>query len=231
MKQVFKLALPSIISNITVPLLGIIDLTIVGHMGDVIYIGAIAIGTMIFNVLYWLFGFLRMGTSGMTSQALGRRDLTEAMRLLVRSLTISTAIAVIFIVFQLPIRWMALSIMQPTEHIAEQAVIYFSICIWGAPAMLGLYGLTGWFIGMQNTRIPMLVSIFQNIVNIVASGIMAGWLNIIGKTTCLSEAQWFDSLPSTATFSYERYSWLLLISSSFQPDRGKEPLSCLSIRS
>ncbi len=99
MKQVFKLALPSIISNITVPLLGIIDLTIVGHMGDVIYIGAIAIGAMIFNVLYWLFGFLRMGTSGMTSQALGRRDLTEAMRLLVRSLTISTAIAVIFILF------------------------------------------------------------------------------------------------------------------------------------
>ncbi|KGF36430.1 MATE family efflux transporter [Hoylesella buccalis] len=169
MKQVFKLALPSIISNITVPLLGIIDLTIVGHMGDVIYIGAIAIGTMIFNVLYWLFGFLRMGTSGMTSQALGRRDLTEAMRLLVRSLTISTAIAVIFILFQLPIRWMALTIMQPTEQIAEQAAIYFSICIWGAPAMLGLYGLTGWFIGMQNTRIPMLVSIFQNIVNIVAS--------------------------------------------------------------
>lgn len=169
MKQVFKLALPSIISNITVPLLGIIDLTIVGHMGDVIYIGAIAIGTMIFNVLYWLFGFLRMGTSGMTSQALGRRDLTEAMRLLVRSLTISTAIAATFIVFQLPIRWMALSIMQPTEQIAEQAAIYFSICIWGAPAMLGLYGLTGWFIGMQNTRIPMLVSIFQNIVNIVAS--------------------------------------------------------------
>lgn len=169
MKQVFKLALPSIISNITVPLLGIIDLTIVGHMGDVFYIGAIAIGTMIFNVLYWLFGFLRMGTSGMTSQALGRRDLTEAMRLLVRSLTISTAIAATFIVFQLPIRWMALTIMQPTEQIAEQAAIYFSICIWGAPAMLGLYGLTGWFIGMQNTRIPMLVSIFQNIVNIVAS--------------------------------------------------------------
>ena len=205
MKQVFKLALPSIISNITVPLLGIIDLTIVGHMGDVIYIGAIAIGTMIFNVLYWLFGFLRMGTSGMTSQALGRRDLTEAMRLLVRSLTISTAIAAIFIVFQLPIRWMALTIMQPTEQIAEQAAIYFSICIWGAPAMLGLYGLTGWFIGMQNTRIPMLVSIFQNIVNIVASVtfVFGFGMKIQGVALGTLTAQWTGFL--LALYCWKRY--------------------------
>lgn len=205
MKQVFKLALPSIISNITVPLLGIIDLTIVGHMGDVIYIGAIAIGTMIFNVLYWLFGFLRMGTSGMTSQALGRRDLTEAMRLLVRSLTISTAIAATFIVFQLPIRWMALSIMQPTEQIAEQAAIYFSICIWGAPAMLGLYGLTGWFIGMQNTRTPMLVSIFQNIVNIVASVtfVFGFGMKIQGVALGTLTAQWTGFL--LALYCWKRY--------------------------
>ena len=205
MKQVFKLALPSIISNITVPLLGIIDLTIVGHMGDVMYIGAIAIGTMIFNVLYWLFGFLRMGTSGMTSQALGRRDLTEAMRLLVRSLTISTAIAATFIVFQLPIRWMALTIMQPTEQIAEQAAIYFSICIWGAPAMLGLYGLTGWFIGMQNTRIPMLVSIFQNIVNIVASVtfVFGFGMKIQGVALGTLTAQWTGFL--LALYCWKRY--------------------------
>ena len=205
MKQVFKLALPSIISNITVPLLGIIDLTIVGHMGDVIYIGAIAIGTMIFNVLYWLFGFLRMGTSGMTSQALGKRDLTEAMRLLVRSLTISTTIALIFILFQLPIRWMALSIMQPTEQIAEQAAIYFSICIWGAPAMLGLYGLTGWFIGMQNTRIPMLVSIFQNIVNIVASVtfVFGFGMKIQGVALGTLTAQWTGFL--LALYYCKRY--------------------------
>lgn len=205
MKQVFKLALPSIISNITVPLLGIIDLTIVGHMGDVIYIGAIAIGTMIFNVLYWLFGFLRMGTSGMTSQALGRRDLTEAMRLLVRSLTISTTIALIFILFQLPIRWMALTIMQPTEQIEELAAIYFSICIWGAPAMLGLYGLTGWFIGMQNTRIPMLVSIFQNIVNIVASVtfVFGFGMKIQGVALGTLTAQWTGFL--LALYCWKRY--------------------------
>ena len=97
------MALPSIVSNITVPLLGLVDLTIVGHMGDVAYIGAIAVGSMIFNVVYWIFGFLRMGTSGMTSQALGARNLAEVMRMLVRSLAIGGAIALLLIVFQWPI--------------------------------------------------------------------------------------------------------------------------------
>ena len=87
-KRILQLAVPSIISNITVPLLGLVDVAIVGHIGDAAYIGAIAVGSMLFNVIYWLFGFLRMGTSGMTSQALGRRDLAEVLRLLVRSLSI-----------------------------------------------------------------------------------------------------------------------------------------------
>lgn len=81
-RQIFRLALPSIVSNITVPLLGLVDVAIVGHMGSAVYIGAISIGSMIFNILYWVFGFLRMGTSGMTSQALGRRDLTAVVQLL-----------------------------------------------------------------------------------------------------------------------------------------------------
>ena len=167
--RIIRLALPSIVSNITVPLLGLVDLTIVGHMGDVAYIGAIAVGSMIFNVIYWIFGFLRMGTSGMTSQALGARNLAEVMRILVRSLAIGGAIALLFIVFQAPIRWVILSVMHPSVQVAPHAVTYFNICIYGAPATLGLYGLIGWFIGMQNTRIPMLVSILQNVVNIVAS--------------------------------------------------------------
>ena len=121
MRQVFRLALPSIVSNITVPLLGLIDLTIVGHMGDVVYIGAIAIGSMIFNVMYWLFGFLRMGTSGMTSQALGRRDMPEVVRLLVRSLVIGMAIAMLFIVFQVPICWLAMRVMHPSAQIIPEA--------------------------------------------------------------------------------------------------------------
>ena len=97
-RQILQIALPSIVSNITVPLLGMIDVAIVGHMGSPVYIGAVAVGSMIFNLVYWLFGFLRMGSSGMTSQALGRRDLTEVMRLLVRSVSIALAIALLLLV-------------------------------------------------------------------------------------------------------------------------------------
>ena len=92
-RQILRIALPSIVSNITVPLLGLVDVAIVGHLGSAAYIGAIAVGGMTFNVIYWIFGFLRMGTSGLTSQALGRRDLGETARMLARSGGIALAIA------------------------------------------------------------------------------------------------------------------------------------------
>ena len=171
-KQILKIALPSIVSNITVPLLGLVDVAIVGHLGAAAYIGAIAVGGMTFNVMYWIFGFLRMGTSGMTSQALGRRDLAETTRLLVRSVGIAFAVAAVLIVLQEPLRRASLSIMQPTAEVGTLASTYFSILIYGAPAMLGLFSLSGWFIGMQNSRAPMAVAIVQNIVNIAASTIL-----------------------------------------------------------
>lgn len=168
-KQILRIAGPSIVSNITVPLLGLVDVAIVGHLGDAAYIGAIAVGSMTFNLIYWIFGFLRMGTSGMTSQALGRRDLTGVTQLLGRSLTVAFGVAFTLIALQWPLRWLMLRLMQPTPDIEPLAATYFSICIWGAPAVLGLYGLMGWYVGMQNTRTPMLVSIMQNLVNIAAS--------------------------------------------------------------
>lgn len=168
-RQILQIALPSIVSNITVPLLGLVDVTIVGHLGSPAYIGAIAVGGMLFNIICWIFSFLRMGTSGMTSQAYGRRDLPEVARLLVRSTGIGLAVGVGFIVFQIPVRHIAFLLVHPTEEVRELTALYFHICIWGVPAMLGLYGLSGWFIGMQNSRIPMLIAITQNVVNIVAS--------------------------------------------------------------
>lgn len=168
-KQILQIALPSIVSNITVPLLGLIDVAIVGHLGAPAYIGAIAVGGMLFNIIYWIFGFLRMGTSGMTSQAYGKRDIPEIVRLLLRSVGIGLAVAILLILLQVPIRQAAFLIIHPTEEVRELATLYFHICIWGAPAMLGLYGLSGWYIGMQNSRIPMYIAITQNIVNIVAS--------------------------------------------------------------
>ena len=168
-RQILQIALPSIVSNITVPLLGIIDVAIVGHMGSPVFIGAVAVGSMIFNLVYWLFGFLRMGSSGLTSQALGRRDLTEVARLLVRSVVIALGIAVLLIVLQMPMKWAAFWLIGPTEDVAPFASTYFDIVIWGAPASLALFSLMGWFIGMQNTRFPMVISIMQNVVNILTS--------------------------------------------------------------
>ena len=168
-RQILQIALPSIVSNITVPLLGMIDVAIVGHMGSPVYIGAVAVGSMIFNLVYWLFGFLRMGSSGLTAQALGRRDFTEVTRLLVRSVSIALGIALLLIILQVPLKWLMFWLIGPTADVAPFASTYFNIVIWGAPASLALFSLMGWYIGMQNTRFPMMISIMQNIVNILAS--------------------------------------------------------------
>lgn len=112
-RQILNIALPAIVSNITVPLLGLVDVAIVGHLGAASYIGAIAVGGMTFNVIYWIFGFLRMGTSGLTGQALGRRDLTETVRMLCRSLGIAMAVALALIVLQVPLREASMLVMQP----------------------------------------------------------------------------------------------------------------------
>lgn len=168
-KKILQIAIPSIVSNITVPLLGLIDVAIVGHLGNPSYIGAIAVGGMLFNIVYWIFGFLRMGTSGMTSQAYGRRDLNEITRILVRAVATGFVIAICLIVLQYPIKETAFALIKTTPDVEHLANVYFMICVWGAPAVLGLYGFAGWFIGMQNSRIPMFIAITQNVVNIVAS--------------------------------------------------------------
>ena len=171
-RLILQLALPSIVSNITVPLLGLVDVAIVGHMGGAVYIGAISVGAMVFNIIYWIFGFLRMGTSGMTSQSLGRRDLTGVVQLLCRSVTVALAVALSILLLQVPIKWLAFLVVSPEKDVMGLASSYFDICVWGAPAMLVLYSLSGWFVGMQNTRIPMVISITQNVVNILASLIL-----------------------------------------------------------
>ena len=168
-KKILQIAIPSIVSNITVPLLGLIDVTIVGHLGSAAYIGAIAVGGMLFNIIYWIFGFLRMGTSGMTSQAYGRHDLNEVTRLLLRSVGVGLFIAFTLLALQYPIERIAFTFIQTTEEVEHLAGLYFRICIWGAPAVLGLYSFAGWYIGMQNSRFPMYIAITQNIVNIAAS--------------------------------------------------------------
>lgn len=194
--DILRLALPSIISNITVPLLGLVDLTIVGHLGSEVYIGAIAVGTMIFNVLYWLLGFLRMGNSGMTSQAFGRRDGKAVRTILVRSLLIATGMGVLFIVLQRPLCDVALWVMHPSAEIAAAAHTYFAICIWSAPAVLALYALNGWFVGLQTTKVPMFIALFQNVVNILLSVgfVIVMHMKIEGVAWGTMLAQWAGAL-------------------------------------
>ncbi len=199
-RQILSIALPSIVSNITVPLLGLVDVAIMGHVGDAVYIGAIAVGSMIFNLVYWIFGFLRMGTSGMTSQALGRRDLPEVTLLLARSLAVAMGVALLLLLLRGPLLWLMLFLIKPTPDVAPLAARYFHICVWGAPAMLGLYGLMGWYIGMQNTRTPMLISIMQNVVNIAASLLLVvvGGLKLEGVAAGTVIAQWAGFLVGLA---------------------------------
>ena len=168
-KKILHIAVPSIVSNITVPLLGLVDITIVGHWGNASYIGAIAIGSMLFNMIYWIFSFLRMGTGGMTSQAFGRHDLPEVTRLLMRSIIVGLFLALLLMLLQTPLRLVSFYFIDATREVEDMASLYFRICIWGAPATLGLYSFNGWFIGMQNSRFPMFIAIAQNLINITAS--------------------------------------------------------------
>ena len=174
--DILRLALPSIVQNVTVPLLGLADVTIMGHIGDARHIGAIAVGSMIFNVMYWLCAFLRMGTSGITAQAYGNEEQGNGDKMqpgsrsvLSHALGLAIGIGVAIVLLQVPLRWLSFLLMQPTPDVAGLCLNYYNICIWGAPAVLGLYALTGWFVGMQDTRTPMIVAILQNVLNIAAS--------------------------------------------------------------
>lgn len=171
-KQILHIALPSIISNITVPLLALVDTTIVGHLGSASYIAAIALGGMIFNMIYWLFNFLRMGTGGLTAQAYGANQHQATSYILLRSLTIAGGIALTLLLLQRPIFQVTFHFVTATAEVSSLASIYFNILIWGAPAMLALYSFTGWFLGMQNARIPMCIAITQNVVNIAVSTLL-----------------------------------------------------------
>ena len=144
-------------------------MTIVGHLGATAYIGAIAVGGLLFNILYWNFGFLRMGTSGLTSQAYGRKDKDAEIRILVQAVSVGLFSALAMLILQYPIERLAFRLLDTSAEVEQYTVTYFRICIWGAPAVLAQYGFTGWFIGMQNSRYPMYIAIVMNVINIVCS--------------------------------------------------------------
>lgn len=171
--QILRLAIPSIMANITIPLVGIVDTAIVGHIANATYIGGIAIGTMLFDLLYWNFGFLRVGTSGMTAQAYGRGDGVECARLLTQSVSIALIGAAVLWLIQWLFVTAVLAIVPCSAEVATFARQYFFIRIWAAPATLSLMAFKGWFIGMQDTVSPMITDIVVNVVNMTVSYVLA----------------------------------------------------------
>lgn len=172
-RQILRLAIPSILANITIPLVGLVDTAIVGHISDAHAIGGIAIGTMLFDLLYWNFGFLRVGTSGMTAQAYGRNDREQCARLLAQSLGIALIGAALIWLVQWLFVTAALALVPCSVEVASFARKYFFIRVWAAPATLSLMAIKGWFIGMQDTISPMITDIVVNVVNMTVSYVLA----------------------------------------------------------
>lgn len=168
-RSILRLAIPNIISNITVPLLGMVDMYLVGHLDSEDYIGAIALATMIFNFIYWSFSFLRMGTSGFTAQAYGAGDESEQTNILMRSLTVAMCAGLLIVLLQYLIALIGFYFLNGGPEVIGYARTYFHIYIWAAPAVLGLYAFNGWFVGMQDAKTPMIVAIGINIINIALS--------------------------------------------------------------
>ena len=181
-KDILKLALPSILANITVPLVGMVDIAVAGHLDTsaAMMIGGIAIGTMLFDLLYWNFGFLRVGTGGLTAQAYGRGDRKECAKILTRALGISIACALVLIAIQWIFVKAAFLVVECSPEVRTLATQYFFIRIWAAPATLSLMALKGWFIGMQDSVSAMVVDLVVNGMNILMSIVLALGFNIGG---------------------------------------------------
>ena len=165
--RMWRLAAPIIISNISVPMLGAVDTAVVGHLPDARYLGGVAVGALVFTFIYWGFGFLRMGTGGLTAQAFGAEDADEVRACLARAAVIGIPVAVILIILQAPIAWVAFTIVEATPEVEALAREYFFTRIWGAPATLMNFALLGWFIGVQNTKAALWHQLTLNGVNIV----------------------------------------------------------------
>lgn len=174
-RGILKLAIPSILANITVPIVGMVDIAIAGHLDTnaATLIGGIAIGTMLFDLLYWNFGFLRVGTGGLAAQAYGREDRQECARILTRSVGIAFSCALLLIAVQWLFIKAAFLVVDCTPEVQELASRYFFIRIWAAPATLGLMAFKGWFIGMQDSVSPMAVDLIVNGMNVLMSFVLA----------------------------------------------------------
>lgn len=177
-RAVLAIAVPIVISNLSTPLLGLADTAVMGRMGDPKYIGAVALGALIFTMTYWTFGFLRMGTTGLTAQAHGAKDGAEIRAALGRALIIAGGVGLALIALQIPIGAIAFALLDGSGGVEPLARSYFNIRIWSAPAALANYALVGWFIGIERATTALVLQVVLNTVNIILDIVLAlglGW--------------------------------------------------------
>lgn len=213
-RHIYRLALPNIISNVTVPLLSMVDVGLAGHLGRPEAVGAIGVASGVISLVYWLFAFLRMGTTGFTAQAYGRSDVTGILIQLCRGLLLAIILGIII--------WFARDLMYAvgiflsagSQSIADETKTYLQYAFAGAPAALMLYVLNGWFVGMQDTRIPMWVAIGQNVLNILLSLILVKYagLGVAGLAIGTVSAQYVGVLALLTAFAVKYTRLLALIS-------------------
>ena len=204
-KEILRLAIPNIISNISVPLLSTVDTALMGRMSE-LHIGAVGIGAMIFNFIYWNFGFLRMGTTGLTAQAYGKGDPSEVIHTLGRAFLVVFGLATLILVFQYPIGELAMYLMGIEEEQMQLVGRYFYVRVWAAPATLASYALMGWFFGMQNAILPLVLTVSVNLVNIGLSFLFVfHWgLDVDGVALGTVIAQYFGLVLGAVLF-YRHY--------------------------
>lgn len=190
-RAVWRIAGPMILSNLSIPLLGMVDTAVVGHLPHPQYLGAVAVGTTLFNFLYLGLNFLRMGTTGVTAQIHGSGD-TEAMRgALGQGLLLALILACVLLVLQWPLRELGLWLIGPSAGVSGYARVYFDYRIWAAPAVLADYVLLGWFLGMQNARAPLVLLLVVNVANIALDFLFVFGLGMnvdgVGLATVIAE--------------------------------------------
>ncbi len=209
-RKILRLAIPNIVSNLTIPLVGLVDTWLMGHLSDSIYIGAVALGSVIFMFLYSVFGFLRASTTGFAAQQYGARRLDETIAVLGQGMFVALAGAALLLLLQSPLKQWSFQWMEGSPDVEELAGAYFSIRIWAAPAALANYVLSGWFIGMQNARSPMVVALVVNLLNIAFSMffVLQGGMQSNGVALGTVVAQYGGLI--TAFFMFFRYYRKLL---------------------
>ena len=191
-RRVLGIALPILLANATVPILGIVDTGVVGQLGDPVPIGAVAIGANILTAIYWVFGFLRMGTTGMTSQALGAGDRGEADALLSRAVVVGVGGGLALVLLQWPIFQGGFLISPASPAVEEGANTYMSVRIWSAPAAIALFGINGWLIASERTRAVLALQVWMNGLNIVLDVVFVlgfGW-GVAGVAFATFLAEW-----------------------------------------